>query len=253
MSEKTKILIVDDVEASRVALRTALGETHVFYEAVDGRAAWDILEDDSAVDLILLDLIMPELPGIQLLKKIKADQRFEQIPIIVCTADDEEKTEEEALKLGAEDFLTKPFKPAVVRQRVENTLRRRYLEHQIQQVQINQKVQELMDNLPVGIGILEIDQKEMRPTCVNKKAMELFEINHSLSQLRDKDAAFIELNRHDLDRIMSEGKEKVSCHVYTVRRKDGTSFKIQAIARLCPNEDGTMTCYAASTEILEDQ
>lgn len=81
----------------------------------DGREALDALEqartDDAAVDLVLLDLMMPRLSGLDVLAALRADPRFASLPCIILTAAGQEQQYRQAMALGATDFMTKPFSP----------------------------------------------------------------------------------------------------------------------------------------------
>jgi DNA-binding response OmpR family regulator len=71
-------------------------------------------------DLILLDIVMPELDGFEVCSRLKADERTAQIPVVFVTARDEESDETHGLSLGAIDYLTKPLRPAISRARIRN-------------------------------------------------------------------------------------------------------------------------------------
>jgi two-component system alkaline phosphatase synthesis response regulator PhoP len=79
--------------------------------AYDGREAIELLEQESDVRLVLLDLMMPHLSGLDVLSTMRADDRWRDIPCIILTAAGEEQQHTRAMQLGATDFLTKPFSP----------------------------------------------------------------------------------------------------------------------------------------------
>lgn len=79
--------------------------------AYDGREALDVLERDPDVALVLLDLMMPQLSGLDVLARIRADDRFRDLPCIILTAAGQEQQHRRAVELGASDFMTKPFSP----------------------------------------------------------------------------------------------------------------------------------------------
>ena len=78
--------------------------------AYDGREALDVLERDPAA-LVVLDLMMPRLSGLDVLERMRGDERWKQTPCIVLTAAGQEEHQRRALELGANEFLTKPFSP----------------------------------------------------------------------------------------------------------------------------------------------
>ena len=79
--------------------------------AYDGQEALDFINGGESVDLVLLDLMMPKLSGLDVLKQVREQERFNSLPCIILTAGGDAKHERDALALGATQFLTKPFSP----------------------------------------------------------------------------------------------------------------------------------------------
>ena len=79
--------------------------------AYDGQEALDFINNSEHVDLVLLDLMMPKLSGLDVLRQIREQERFKTLPCIILTAGGDAKHERDALALGATQFLTKPFSP----------------------------------------------------------------------------------------------------------------------------------------------
>jgi two-component system alkaline phosphatase synthesis response regulator PhoP len=79
--------------------------------AYDGQEALDFINNGEHVDLALLDLMMPKLSGLDVLRQIREQERFKTLPCIILTAGGDAKHERDALALGATQFLTKPFSP----------------------------------------------------------------------------------------------------------------------------------------------
>ncbi len=79
--------------------------------AYDGREALETLQRESDIDLVLLDLMMPHLSGLDVLAAIRKDDRLRDVPCIILTAAGQEQQHTSAIALGANDFLTKPFSP----------------------------------------------------------------------------------------------------------------------------------------------
>ena len=79
--------------------------------AYDGQEAIEFINNDEHVDLALLDVMMPKLSGLDVLRQIREQERFKLLPCIVLTAGGDAKHERDALALGATQFLTKPFSP----------------------------------------------------------------------------------------------------------------------------------------------
>mgnify|MGYP002855264946 CR=1 FL=1 len=117
-----KILIVDDELIAREILGAMLSDVYDVDYAEDGRKALEILKRDShLLSLVILDLHMPELDGVSLLKILHADNELRRIPVIVLTS--EKGSEVECLQNGAADFITKPFDaPEIIRARVGRSI-----------------------------------------------------------------------------------------------------------------------------------
>ena len=79
--------------------------------AYDGQEAIDFINNEEQVDLAVLDLMMPKLSGLDVLRQIREQERFKNLPCIILTAGGDAKHERDALALGATQFLTKPFSP----------------------------------------------------------------------------------------------------------------------------------------------
>lgn len=79
--------------------------------AFDGQEAVDILEQEERIDLVVLDLMMPRLSGLDVLDRIRASSRWKDVPCIILTAAGQQEYERDARESGATDFLTKPFSP----------------------------------------------------------------------------------------------------------------------------------------------
>lgn len=79
--------------------------------AADGREAIDALDANPDIDLVVLDIMMPHLSGLDVLERLRADARFRTVPCIVLTAAGQEQQYRQAMALGATDFMTKPFSP----------------------------------------------------------------------------------------------------------------------------------------------
>ena len=110
--EKQRLLIVDDSKVVRVTARKILRDHFETIEAVDGENAWEILNSDEPVSLVVSDLTMPNLDGFGLLKRIRSSQQphIRDLPVIIITgANDTEGTMERARQTGATDFIGKPF------------------------------------------------------------------------------------------------------------------------------------------------
>ncbi len=120
--EALKILVVDDEPRMRKLVRDFLTvKGFQVIEAEDGEQAIDIFFEEKDIALILLDVMMPKMDGWEVLKTIR---QYSQIPILMLTARGEEQDELQGFKLGADEYISKPFSPKILVARVEAILRR---------------------------------------------------------------------------------------------------------------------------------
>ena len=121
--EKARILIVDDEKMNLKVLAELLKDEYSPILATSGLQALKHSFGDTPPDLILLDVIMPEMGGYEIIKSLKNNEKTNNIPVIFVTSLDSIEDEEQGLKLGAVDYITKPFSPPIVKMRVRNHLR----------------------------------------------------------------------------------------------------------------------------------
>lgn len=120
--ERQTILIVDDAEMNRMMLSDMLGDQYDYVEAADGREALRILEKNVSIDLILLDINMPEMNGFEVLEEMNRYHWIDEVPVIMITVEESVESMEHAYSLGVTDYIPRPFNVYIVRRRVENTL-----------------------------------------------------------------------------------------------------------------------------------
>ena len=129
---EASLLVVDDVEDNRYMLTRRLsreGYTNLT-TAANGSEALDLLRGKS-IDLVLLDIMMPDMNGYEVLERLKADPNLRHIPIIMISAVGEIESVIRCIELGAEDYLVKPFNPTLLRARVGASLERKRLHDQV--------------------------------------------------------------------------------------------------------------------------
>ena len=173
MTSPAHVLIVDDLEVNRDLLARRvqrLGHTIAF--AASGREALVRLRATS-FDLVLLDITMPDMDGYEALAQIKSDPSLAPIPVVMVTALDGVDSVVRCLELGAEDYITKPFNPVVLRARIESSLNKkrvadlnvRLLQSMSREMAIAQRIQLgfLPDSLP------QLPGWPMAATCVPAK------------------------------------------------------------------------------------
>jgi sigma-B regulation protein RsbU (phosphoserine phosphatase) len=138
-----QILVVDDNRMNRMTLSHSLErQGHHVALAENGQQALDMIQEEP-FDLMLLDIIMPEMDGYQVLDRVKGDSKLRDIPIIVISALDELDSVVRCIKMGAEDYLPKPFDPVLLKARIEASLEKKRLRDR--EVQYLRRINEELD------------------------------------------------------------------------------------------------------------
>ena len=118
---KRKILVVDDVEINRDMLCSILEDDYEVIGVDNGKEALDIIKlEKESLAAILLDLIMPEVDGFQVLEELNRDRLIKKIPVLVISGENSIEVEQKCFSLGISDFIGKPFNNMIVKKRVDN-------------------------------------------------------------------------------------------------------------------------------------
>ena len=114
MEKKQTMLIVDDKEINRAILASYFRDEFNILQAEDGQEALDYVYSQP-IDIIMLDLVMPKMSGMEVLNKLKTNPRYSDIPVIVTTSVNDTTSEAFSMEQGAADYITKPYNPIIVR------------------------------------------------------------------------------------------------------------------------------------------
>jgi serine phosphatase RsbU (regulator of sigma subunit) len=161
-TEPDQLLVVDDNKINRMLLMRSLeAQGHGVHAAQDGCEALEILKSKH-IDLVLLDIEMPQMNGYQVLSTMKQDTQLRHIPVIMVTAVDEIESAIRCIEMGAEDYLPKPFNPVLLRARIGASLEKKHLRDKEQlylkslerELEIGREIQAgfLPKNLPQAQG-----------------------------------------------------------------------------------------------------
>ncbi|MEG1913581.1 MAG: response regulator [Acidaminococcaceae bacterium] len=164
-----KLLIIDDLAISREMLRATLCDNFEILEAEDGVIGLQILQEHPDLTVIILDLVMPRMGGMEFLQKVRSDDQYKNIAIIVNTAFGEASDEITALSIGADDFIHKPFTPELMNLRIKNVLANR----------------EMLANTESRFGLQRniLDETTTAVYVVDAVNYNLFYTNHAVDQL----------------------------------------------------------------------
>ena len=217
---KPSLMLVEDNEDFRVYLKSNLKSQYTIIEASNGRQG---LEKAFSLvpDLIVSDIMMPELNGVELCKKIKEDPRTSHIPVILLTARTAQEQEIEGFHSGANDYITKPFSFEILESRIQNLLNLRSLGHTRFHKHLDIKVSE--------IEVASVDEKLVRD------AVKLVEDN-----LLNKDFSVEEMSR-----MLAMSRVHLYKKLYSLTGKTPIEFirfiRIQRAAQLLIKSDLTVS------------
>lgn len=119
-----RLLVVDDSSTMRRIIKNTLerlGHTDVV-EAEHGVEAWEKLSVDESIKVVITDWNMPEMNGLDLVKKIRAEKKYEDMPIIMVTTEGGKAEVITALKAGVNNYIVKPFTPQILKEKLEDVL-----------------------------------------------------------------------------------------------------------------------------------
>jgi len=119
-----KILVVDDSSTMRRIIKNTLvriGHSDLL-EAEDGAKAWEVMQQNSDIDVLITDWNMPEMNGLQLVQKVRAEDKYADLPIIMVTTEGGKTEVITALKAGVNNYIVKPFTPQVLQEKLEAVL-----------------------------------------------------------------------------------------------------------------------------------
>ncbi len=170
MNEFNRVLIIDDERQNIKILTEFLRDDYKIMAAKDGETAIKALSGSVLPDLILLDIIMPGMDGYEVMKKLKANDKTRGIPVIFITALDATDDESLGFEMGAVDYITKPFKPVIVKARIKTHM------------QLKQKT-DLLNRLASFDGLTQVPNRRNFDTVLEKEMNKAFRNNSLLSLL----------------------------------------------------------------------
>lgn len=201
--DNKSVLIVDDLEINRMMLSDIFEENgYTVLQAENGAQALAILrEHPERITLVVLDLIMPVMDGFAVLEQMKHDEVLTNIPVVVNTVAGEQENELRALKLGASDFITKPYIPEIVMRRSENLLERILLGKKLAQKhfqELEAAFDMLTEIMPGGVATFRLVEDDIQTVFYNKgfaalsgrtKEEYIDEVDNILSVIHESDRA----------------------------------------------------------------
>jgi diguanylate cyclase (GGDEF)-like protein len=234
-TRKPVVLIVDDAPANIHVLAEALHADYQVKVATNGQTALDLAQHPDQPDLILLDIMMPEMDGYELCRRLRENESTKNIPVIFVTARSSSGDEEYGLNLGAVDYITKPFEIPIVRARVRTHVT---LKHKT----------DLLETLASLDGLTGIPNRRRFDAVLDSEWRRCHRNGTALSLLLADVDYFKQYNDHYghgagddcLKKIASTMTCSLSRSGDTVSRYGGEEFAV-----LLPETDGTGACHVA--------
>ncbi|MEA3353348.1 MAG: diguanylate cyclase [Campylobacterota bacterium] len=162
------ILVVDDTKTNIKILIELLGDNYDVIAALNGEMALEMIEEEE-VDLILLDIMMPQMDGFEVCRRLKSEPKTKDIPIIFLTAMSDEQSIEKAYDLGGSDYVTKPFRPKELLARVKRELQLVTLQNELKLLASTDPMTKLYNRryfTKVSEHILDLAQRKEEPLSV---------------------------------------------------------------------------------------
>ena len=155
------ILIADDDGVSRKLLRRLLEQDgHAVRAAANGAEALELFSEQE-IDLVLLDIVMPELDGISVLERLKATPSANHVPVIMISAVDETESVVRCIEIGADDYLPKPFNPVILRARINAGLAKKRL-HDFERARVHDVFSRFLPEHVVDDVLDRLDDDDLR-------------------------------------------------------------------------------------------
>ena len=190
-----RILIVDDELVSREKLRNIMDSFGQCIVVENGADALRVATSQNPPDLILLDIIMPGMDGYEVCKRLKANRRTSNIPVIFISARSEEEDEAQGLGLGAVDYITKPFSPSIVKARVRTHLELKKHRNRLEELVNERTVKLKKATKEMQVEIAERKQAEDNLKQANEK---LLSVHNQRKILSKRLIDLLEKDRHDI-------------------------------------------------------
>lgn len=249
--QKPTILIVDDMQVNLVVLLDILKDEYSVKIAKSGQRALDIAKQ-GGIDLILLDVVMPELDGYEVCSILQSDKELQSIPIIFVTGNSESEDEAKGFALGAVDYITKPFQKTTVLSRVKNHLSLRF--KQLELEELNEKSKRHLELIDKNVitsstdldGIITYASEAFCQICGYSKE-ELIGEHHRIVRHKDMPKSIYE----EIWSTITQGKTWKG--EIKNSKKDGGCYWVEATISPIYNRSGEKVGYTAIRQDITNQ
>ncbi len=245
------VLVVDDIEVNRELLARYLKKRNFnVVLAEGGEAALEAIKK-ATPDLVLLDVMMPDIDGLTVLRRLRTNYSAGELPIIMVTALDDQKKVVEALALGANDYITKPIDFPVLDARCAGQLERKTAEQAVREInaELEQRVQTRTAELRRAYDVLkeESEQRKKAQALLRKKEemyRTLYDDNPTTFFTVDRDLTLVSVNRFGATQLGFDVAELVGAKLDRIHSDDDTAIVTAAIMECVANQGETRTWEA---------
>jgi len=209
-----RILIVDDELVSREKLRNIMDSLGQCTVVENGADALRVATSQNPPDLILLDIVMPGMDGYEVCKRLKANRSTSNIPVIFISSKSEEEDEAQGLRLGAVDYIKKPFSPSIVKVRVRTHLELKKHRNRLEEL-VNErtvKLKKTAKEMQVKIAERKQVEEALRESEAQKKA--ILDASIDVIRLVDKDMKIIWANKTTTTELNAAPEQLVGSFCY---------------------------------------
>lgn len=252
--DKQRILLVDDEPINIQLLVNLFAHEYTLMVATDGPTAIEVAKSEHQPHLILLDINMPHMDGYEVCNLLKTDAKTFDIPIIFVTARDDSEDEELGINLGAVDYITKPFKPAIVLARVKSILKRRQAEQALKESEAKLKLENerfiaVLDAMDAVAYVSDLESAEILfankyvrqkfGDILGKKCYQVLQISEDICPFCTNPILLEKAKFGDFEPYTWEFKNTANQHYY------------HAIDRLIKWTDGRLVRFEIATDITD--
>lgn len=251
---KPRILLVDDEPINIQLLVNLFAHQYTLMVATDGPTAIEVAKSEHEPHLILLDINMPQMDGYEVCKLLQVDAKTRDIPIIFVTARDDAEDEELGINLGAVDYITKPFKPAIVLARVKSQLKRRQAEQALKESEAklkleNERFTAVLDAMDAVAYVSDLESNEVLfankyvrqkfGDISGKKCYQVLQVGEGICPFCTNPILLEKAKSDDFEPYTWEFQNTINQHYY------------HAIDRLIRWTDGRLVRFEIATDITD--
>ena len=259
MDTRYKVVLVDDNMTTLYQGKNLLQAFFMVYTVKSASLLFKLLEHEIP-DLILLDVMMPEMDGFQTITILKADHRYKDIPVIFLTSKSDEESEKKGFSLGAVDYITKPFSGPLLQKRISNQILYKRVEAAVKNSsgkpgepfneipRANEQVRNLLEKTPLCVRLWD---KEGKMIDCNEAAIEFFGFNNKEEYLNKYTELYPEYQndgqlsldkvQYCLDKAFKEGRY---AYEWTYKMLDGSLMSAEVIlVRIEYGDDYALVAY----------